>query len=57
MKRLLAAIDAVRPHLPADKAFELTNDIDQASFDVESARWEAMWLLGVCVGVRLGGGR
>jgi hypothetical protein len=31
--------------------------IDTAANDVEFARWEAMWLLGVCVGVRLGNAR
>jgi hypothetical protein len=57
LERLHAAIDAVRPYLPEDKAFGLGDAIDTAAGDLETSRWQAMWLLGVCVGVRLGGGR
>lgn len=58
MDRLEAAIEAINPYLPADQhqAFELRDAINCAANDVEMARWQAMWLLGVCVGVRLGGG-
>ena len=57
MERLQDAIEAVTPYLPKDKASALGNAIDTAASDLEFSRWKAMWLLGVCVGVRLGGGR
>ena len=56
---LEAATDALKPYLPADKraAFALVDPILCAANGIEHKRWEAMWLLGVCVGVRLGGVR
>jgi hypothetical protein len=59
LEKLKTATGAIEPHLPEDEheAFLLVDAIHCAAGDIEHARWEAMWLLGVCVGVRLGGGR
>jgi hypothetical protein len=55
--RLTAAAEAVKPYLPKDQAFRLMDEIYCAALDIEYTRWKAMWLLGVCVGVRLGGAK
>ena len=57
IKGLVAATDAIKQYLPEAETFSLVDPIHVAALDIEHARWEAMWLLGVCVGVRLGGGR
>ena len=55
--RLCAATEAIERYLPEDRRIKLLDRIHCAAGDLEHARWEAMWLLGVCCGVRLGGGR
>jgi hypothetical protein len=57
LRRLVAAVAAVEPHLPKGQEFPLMDAIYTAANDVEDSRWEAMWLLALCVGVRLGRAR